>query len=189
MRIRPYRRRRLDRTTRARYDALLAAHLDGAPDRPDDLTRYLDHLASLETFAFHGSNHRLDELRTTQAKDTRDFGNQHAVYATPDPHWAMYYALVNRQNAWNLRNASMAFGPRARTRWYWRDVRVADPAAPLTVDGYLHVLPRDGFRAEPRVAGLVDLVHWATDAAVTPLFVLPVAVAQYPLARLIRRVP
>ena len=62
-------------------------------------------------------------------------------------------------------------------------------AGPLTTAGYLHVLPRDGFRAEPPVLGIVDLAHWVSDVAVRPLFVLPVEPRDYPPAARIRRVP
>lgn len=186
----PYRRRRIGRASRARYDALLAAHLAGSTDRPDDLARYLDHLASLDRFVFHGSNQAHDELRPAAPLDTREFGSQHAVYGTPDPHWAMYYAVVDRSNVRMLLNASLALTARARTRWYRRDVSVADPDRPLTIPGFLHVLPRDGFRAEPRVLGrLVDVAHWVRDGPVRPLFVLPVDPREYPPAALIRRVP
>jgi hypothetical protein len=188
--VRPYRRTRPGRLARARYDALLADHLAGADERPDDLARYLDHLASLERFVFHGSNHAHAELRPAAPDDSREFGRQDAVYATPDPHWAMYYAVVERSNARLLLNGSLAFRAGSRTRWYRRDVRVADPALPLTTRGFLHVLPRAGFRAEPRVAlGLVDLAHWVSVERVRPLFVLAVDPADYPPAALVRRVP
>jgi len=189
MRVRPYRRTLPDRAARDRYDALLDAHLAGSDERPDDVAGYLDHLASLGRFAFHGANDRYTELRPRRPQDNREFGRQDAVYASPDPHWAMYFALVDRANAHTLLNGSVGLGPRARTRWYRRDVRVADPALPVTTSGYLHVLPRDGFRAEPRVLGLVDLAHWVSPVPVRPLFVLAVDPATYPPAGRIRRVP
>jgi hypothetical protein len=187
--VRPYRRTAPRRAERARLDALLAGHLSGSDEQPDDLVRYLDHLASLERFAFHGANHAFAELRPAAPHDTREFGSQHAVYGTPDPHWAMYFALVERTNARMLMNASLALTARARTRWYRRDVRVADAAGPLTTPGFLHVLPRDGFTAEPRVLGLIDVAHWVSPEPVRPLFVLPVDPRDYPPAALIRRVP
>lgn len=46
----------------------------------------------------------LADLRPSRPRDTRELGNQHAVYATPDPHWAMCFALVDRSDAPMLLN-------------------------------------------------------------------------------------
>jgi hypothetical protein len=188
--MRAHRRTRPRGARRTAYDALLSAHLAGSAERPDDLTGYLDHLAGLRRFAFHGTSQEgLIELRPRQPRDIREFGSQNAVYASPDPHWAMFFALVDRAGVRMLINGSFALRANARIRWHQRDVRVKDPAKPLLSKGYLYVLPRATFRAEPRYRGIFDLAHWVSDVPVRPVFALPVRPEDYPMSGDIRAVP
>ncbi len=153
---------------------------------------YLDYLASQRQFAFHGSGERgLRELSTERRSgDDRAFGRQESVYATPDPHWAAFYAVVNREHASSINNFSIGLSANARTRWYRRDVVLRDPTQPAVRAGWLYVLPRASFRAERRqLLGLVDIAHWVSDVPVEPLFSLPMSPEDYPLARHVRSVP
>jgi hypothetical protein len=166
-------------------------HLDGADTSlPGDVVGYLDYLAALERFAFHGSNRDdITELSIErESTDRRSFGRQQAVYATPDPHWAAFFALVDRENTRSIRNASLAFSPTARTRWYQREVVVRDPDRPFVREGSLYVLPRETFREEPKVVGILDTAQWVSPLPVRPLFVLRLSPADYPLARYIRTI-
>ncbi len=151
---------------------------------------YLDYLADLERFAFHGSNQAgLEELSTQRkSTDSRSFGRQQAVFATPDPHWAAFFALVDRENMTQIRNGSIAFSRRARTRWYLRDVVGAEAGRPIVRAGSLYVLSRDTFRPEPKIAGILDTAQWVSPVSVKPLFALRLDPADYPLARHIRAV-
>lgn len=154
------------------------------------MVRYLDYLAGLERFVFHGSNRDdIAELRIErESTDRRSFGRQQAVYATSDPHWAAYFALVDRENTRSLRNASLAFSSTARTRWYQRDVVLRDPEKPFAREGTLYVLPRETFLPEPKAAGILDTAQWVSPVPVKPLFVLRLDPLSYSLARHIRAV-
>lgn len=186
-----YRRTRAKGAERTRFQHLLQKHLAGVQQAPEDVVGYLDYLAGLRRFVFHGSG--LDDLRelSTERKsgDDRVFGRQQAVYATPDPHWAAFYALVNREHAGSINNFFIGASQRSRTRWYRRDVVLKDPAQPVARPGRLYVLPRDTFRAERRLYGLIDIAHWVSTVPVTPLFSLSLRPEDYPLARHIRTVP
>jgi len=157
---------------------------------PEDVPGYLDYLADLDRFAFHGTGEGgLRELSTERKSgDARAFGRQQAVYASPDPHWAAFFALVNRDNATSINNFSIGLTRRSRTRWYRRDITTKDADQPLTRRGWLYVLPRDTFRAERRLHGLIDIAHWVSDTPVVPLFCLALSPEDYPLARLISAV-
>ncbi|HEX6945789.1 MAG TPA: hypothetical protein VF246_00330 [Acidimicrobiia bacterium] len=167
---------------------MLARHLEGDTGIPSSLVGYLDHLADLERFVFHGSNRRdITELGIERrSTDSRAFGRQQAVFATSDPHWAAYFALVDRSNVDRLRNGSISFSGRARTRWYQRDVVVLDPNGPLLTEGRIYVLPRDTFHPEPKILGIVDTAQWVSPMPVKPLFSLRITAERYPLARHIR---
>lgn len=189
----PQRNRRARATpeTAARFQELLSHHLAGGQEVPDDLVGYLDYLASLRQFAFHGSGVRgLRELSTERRSgDARAFGRQESVYASPDPHWAAFFAVVNRAHASSINNFSIGLGANSRTRWYRRDVVLKDPTQPVVRPGWLYVLPRSGFRAERRaLLGLVDTAHWVSAVPVEPLFSLQVRPEDYPLARHVRTV-
>ena len=186
-----YRRVRASRAARARFQVLLQEHLAGGQDQPPDVVGYLDYLAGLRRFAFHGSGRDdLQELSTErESGDSRAFGRQQAVYATQDPHWAAFYALVNREHAGSINNFSIGPTRHSRTRWYRRDVGLKEPAPPVARPGRLYVLPRDTFRAARRLYGLIDIAHWVSTVPVTPLFSLPLSPEDYPLARHIRTVP
>jgi hypothetical protein len=191
IRLRRHRRSQSSDQTIADFESALLGHLDGSdPSLPRDVVGYLDHLASLERFVFHGSNRDdIAELRIErESTDRRSFGRQQAVYATPDPHWAAFFALVDRENTRSIRNASLAFSSTARTRWHQRDVVVRDPGKPFVREGSLYVLPRETFRAEPKVAGILDTAQWVSPVPVRPLFVLRLGPDDYPLARHIRAV-
>ncbi|NLG22478.1 MAG: hypothetical protein GX555_13730 [Actinomycetales bacterium] len=185
-----YRRSRASGAARHRLEELLARHLDGGEDPPEDMLGYLDYLAGLHRFAFHGSGEGgLRELSTERkSDDARAFGRQQAVYASPDPHWAAFFALANREHASSVDNFSIGLTQWSRTRWYRRDIVMTDPTQPAARPGWLYVLPRDTFHAERRLYGLIDIAHWVSDSPVRPLFALQLSPENYPLARHIRAV-
>lgn len=185
-----YRRGRASGAARRELEELLERHLGGAQDEPGDLVGYLDFLTDLHRFVFHGSGQGgLRELSTERkSDDSRAFGRQQAVYASPDPHWAAFFALANREHASRVNNFSIGLTRRSRTRWYRRDVSMTDPTQPVARPGWLYVLPRDTFRAERRPFGLVDIAHWVSDVPVVPLFSLRVTPDNYPLARHVRAI-
>lgn len=186
--LRRHRRRDLSEAEREAFRALLNRHLQGHDDRVPDLVGYLDYLADLDRFVFHGSNQAGIEVLSTERKstDTRAFGSQTAVYATSDPHWAVYFALVQRSNTRSLRNGSFAFSPAARTRWYRRDVVVRDPDRPAIGEGTLYVISRETFTREPKVGRILDTAQWVSPVPVAPLFSLRVTPHDYPPGRHVR---
>ena len=186
--LRRHRRARGTRATRSHFAELLRRHLSGRQTPVDDLVGYLDYLGGLGRFAFHGSGDAgLGQLGTERKSgDSRAFGRQRAVYATPDPHWAAFFALVNREQAATIRNFSIGLHAHSRSRWYRRDVVLTDPAQPPARPGWLYVLPPEGFHAAPRRFGPIDVAHWVSHEPVRPLFALPLTPGTYPLARYIR---
>ena len=88
-----------------------------------------------------------------------------------------------------MRNGSIAFTRTGRRRWYQRDVVVRDPAGPLLGEGTLYVLPRETFRPEPKIGGLVDTAQWVSPVPVKPLFAIRIRPEDYSLSRHIRSVP
>jgi hypothetical protein len=82
----------------------------GTPQPGDDgALSSLQRRALREDVLFHGSSRDdLDVLEPVRrSRDTTEFGDQEAVYATSDPVWAMYFALLRRGRPFSTRNGSI----------------------------------------------------------------------------------
>lgn len=170
---------------------LLDEAATGTAGTVEAFPEFLVYLAATGRYIFHGSNRQgIAEFRTQrESSDASAFGRQQAVFGTHDRHWAMFYALVDRGNAFLIANASVALRRSSRLRWYRRTVFASDPEAPLPTGGRLYVLPRAGFVPEPRKFGLLDTAQWVSACPVRPVSSLPVSPAAYPPARFILRRP
>lgn len=152
-------------------------------------------LASLQRRAlrgdvlFHGS--RRDDLDVLEpirrSRDKTQFGDQQAVYATSDPAWAMYFALLRRGRPFSTRNASLGpAGGELYPRWYFFSLRGGyedEPFAP----GWVYLLPRDGFTSEPPLADRLDTAQWVSPSAVRPLERIAVSPGDFPFRDVIVR--
>lgn len=155
----------------------------GAP--PGNLTAYVRWLAVHRQVLFHGSRRGgIEELRTErETGDSTAYGGQRAVFATDDPVWAMWFALLARGPGFrSTRNGVWSI--RGRRRYFFS---VDSDDADVLADGWLYVLPRAGFTPEPAVAGLLQSGQWVSPEPVKPLARLAVTPADFPFADLIGR--
>ena len=59
--------------------------------------QFLCSLAARRRIAFHGTgDSRIERFEPREPIDFAPFGSQRAVFATSDPIWAMFYAIVDR---------------------------------------------------------------------------------------------
>src|SRR5207247_1192655 len=102
------------------------------------------------------SNPDLRELSTVRrSRDATAFGDQQAVYATNDPVWAIYFAIL-RRGRMSTRNASLGMaGERLYPRWYLFSIRREDGGERFA-PGSLYVLPRATFVSQPPLLGAID---------------------------------
>jgi hypothetical protein len=109
-----------------------------------------------------------------------DYDNEwtNAVFATDDPIWPIFFAVVNRPVARSLVNAcSRRWG---ESRYYFSIG--ADPlSADAWRDGWIYVVPRETF--EPHQAGS----EWLSPVAVRPLARLRVEPADFPFLQQVTR--
>jgi hypothetical protein len=175
-----------------RFERFTQGHLDsGASTKaispPGDTLSYVRWLARQRPVLFHGS--RRDDLAVLrvdrESTDSSAFGNQAAVFASDDPVWAMWFALLRRGAGFeSTRNgASRLRG--TRRRQYWFSVNADFPDEDLLADGWLYVLQRDGFRQEP--AFLWRSGQWVNLQAVQPLARIAVAPSDFPFGDRIAR--
>jgi hypothetical protein len=160
----------------------------GAPRAGDESA-----LASLQRRAlrgdvlFHGSGRNdLDVLQPIRrSRDTTPFGDQLGVFATSDPVWAMYFALLRRGRPFSTRNGSMGTaGGELYPRWYFFSLRGGHEVEPFG-NGWVYLLPRAGFTPEPPLAGRLDTAQWVSSSAVRPVDRFAVKPSDFPFRDLV----
>ena len=155
--------------------------------------RFLSGLAERSEIAFHGTGDPgIRSFEPRQPIDFAPFGDRKAVFATTDPIWAMYYAIVDRdRHNLSLNNACILLDLEGRSgvRHYY--FSVSSGALPLRPwrTGYLYFLPAEGFVEQPAgtYAGHAARVpQLASPEAVTPFARLRVAPDDFPFLDRIR---
>jgi hypothetical protein len=183
----------LSPSTRAVIEELLSV-VDDAPNLPldvnalvrrygdIDLWKFLCGVADRRRIAFHGTGDAgIKSFEPRQPVDLAPFGDQEAVFATSDPIWAMFYAIVDRDShEITLNNGCIILldsggRPGAPAPHYYFSIsRHALQERPWR-SGYVYLLPADTFVEQP--PGM-----YAGHAARVPQLASPVPVA--PFARL-----
>jgi hypothetical protein len=183
---------RLGRATHAAIEGFLSLERAGAADRlldVDTLLReagdvtpwqFLCGLAARRRIAFHGTGDpNIDSFDPREPIDFAPFGQQKAVFATSDPIWAMFYAIVDRDRyRVTLNNACILVidseGRPGVPYYYFSITRGALERRPWR-SGYVYFLPPESFVEQP-------LGTYAGHDARVPQLASPVAVT--PFARL-----
>ena len=153
---------------------------------PAPRLEFLDWLAAKRGVVFHGSQHGdMAELSTERrSSDATAWGNQPAVYASNDPVWAIYFAVLRRDNGWTgTRNGSLGLG---RRRFYFFVHNRGSESAERFAPGSLYVLPARTFVAAPPLAGLFDTAHLVSHEPVTPLARIDVSPGDFPFRDRVR---
>lgn len=141
-------------------------------------------LAEHRPVVFHGSGRGdlnvLEPIRLSS--DVTPFGNQEAVFASDDPAWAMWFAILRRGDGFSsTRNGSIGIAGRSpSSRRYFFSVNDGALTAQRFGPGFLYVLPRDSFQREPPMLGVLDSAQWASPQAVRPLVRLSVDPDDFP---------
>ena len=193
---------RAGRATETAVDSflqLMDANSGGRPMDVDALLRktprvvrsqFLRSLANRRRIAFHGTGDpRIERFEPREPVDFAPFGQQRAVFATSDPIWAMFYAIVDRRrHRLTLNNGCLVLEDTGEAYYYFSVSRQALPLRPWRT-GYLYLLPADSFVEQPgRVyAGQRARVpQLASPVPVTPFARLRVAPRSFPFLEQIR---
>lgn len=155
-------------------DALLRGDDVALPAARLDFLRWLGEARGV---LFHGSQRNdLVELSTERKSyDATAWGDQQAVYASSDPVWAIYFAVLRRDNGWRgTRNGSMGIGGR---RYYFFVHNRGSQSPERFGPGSLYILPPDTFAAE---RWLVDTAHLVSPVPVEPLARVDVTPEDFP---------
>jgi hypothetical protein len=121
---------------------------------------------------FHGTN--ATDIRRFEPREQLTARDRpvRAVFATPDPIWAMFFAVTRAVGRWNacLRPEESGL---ARSRYFFA---VREEPARAWTDGAVYVLPRARFTPSDIAA------EWISRESVEPLEVVPVGRADFPFA-------
>jgi hypothetical protein len=156
--------------------------------------QFLCGLADRRTLAFHGTGDpNIESFEPRKPIDFAPFGDQTAVFATSDPIWAMFYAIVDRERyPLTLNNACIIVtdpeGRHRRPYYYFSVSRDTLGRRPWR-SGYLYFLPADTFVEQPAgtYAGHPARVpQLASPAAVRPLARMGIAPSDFPFLEQIR---
>src|SRR6266498_2586237 len=123
-------------------DAILRARGNVTP------WQFLCGLADCREIAFHGTGDpNIESFEPREPIDFAPFGHQKAVFATSDPIWAMFYAIVDRDRYdITLNNGCILLldAKDGLPRYYFSISRGALPQRPWRT-GYVYLLPAEGF--------------------------------------------
>jgi len=196
----------LDRSTHSAIEEFLSFGQPGGADGPLDVGPILDArgdvtpwqflcgLAERREVAFHGTGDpNIESFEPREPIDFAPFGAQKAVFATTDPIWAMFYAIVDRDRyRLTLNNGCIllmdADGRRGLPHYYFSITGGALHEQPWRT-GYVYFLPAETFVAQPAgtYAGhAARIPQLASPVAVTPFARLQVAPVNFPFLAQIR---
>ena len=169
-------------------DAILRARGNVTP------WQFLCGLADCREIAFHGTGDpNIESFEPHEPIDFAPFGHQKAVFATSDPIWAMFYAIVDRDlYQLTLNNGCIllmdAEGRPGLPHYYFSITRSALHRRPWRT-GYVYFLTAESFVEQPAgtYAGHAARVpQLASPVAVTPFARLRVAPNDFPFLAQIR---
>ena len=156
--------------------------------------QFLSALAERREIAFHGTGDpTIESFEPREPIDFAPFGHQKAVFATTDPIWAMYYAIVDRDRyRLTLSNGCIllldAEGRPGVPHYFFSITGDALREQPWRT-GYVYLLPAETFVSQPAdtYAGHTARVpQLASPVAVTPFARLQVAPEDFPFLAQIR---
>lgn len=152
--------------------------------------QFLSTLGARRRIAFHGTGDPdIERFEPREPIDYAPFGRQRAVFATSDPIWAMFYAIVGRyRHLLTLNNACVVLEDTGEAYYYFSVSRQVLGRRPWGT-GYLYFLPAETFVEQP---GAVFAGHrarvpqLASPVAVTPFARLRIAPHSFPFLDRIR---
>lgn len=151
--------------------------------------QFLTCLCESNELVLHGSqNQGIQQVEPRQARDIRGFSSQHAIYATTDGIWVIYFAILDRFKYRQMSLFNSCFQARIS------DEQLSDPlyffsiSQPVLLQkpwcrGTIYLLPRQPFQQEaPRQIQGMEIIfpHWVSSSVIKPLARLDVGPEDFP---------
>ena len=151
--------------------------------------QFLDFICKTRHLVLHGSQHAdIEEVQPRKAADVRAFSKQQAIYATTDGIWAIYFAIIDRQNVQPLSLFNSCITVRTAPDHvlgplYFFSITHSALLRKPWCDGVIYILPRADFEQEPpqHMHGAeVTFPHWIGFKPTRPLAKLRVQPRDFP---------
>ena len=143
---------------------------------------FFDFLENKQEFLFHGSN-QLDLDILTLKKQNNFRGDEvNGVFASSDPIWAMFFAIINREKyTGTLRNGSfvVSFPQGVYERYYFFSINNAVPENNIWNRGAVYILPREKFK--PAGDGWFRFDEWICYEPVIPTAKITIEPEDFPM--------
>jgi hypothetical protein len=138
--------------------------------------KFLNYLAQHHSLLFHGSNSM--DIERFEPRDQTLFDGKmtKAVFATKDPIWTMFYAVLNKDKIVdNIRNASISADNKQMYHFYSLTKETINNE-PWT-SGMVYLLPEDTFTHIGK--GIVKFSEWVSKEEVSPIAKIEVEPADF----------
>ena len=160
-------------------------------DLPYPKYLFLDYLSARHGLMMHGSTNRnLELLKPIRfSSDSREFGNQAAVYATQDPLWALFFAVLDREAIdGSISNGAIRLkgDDGSVLRRYFFTVEAESLKKSPWIQGAVYILPRSNAEPDPDYANTrygqytLEVSHWLYRGEVQPIAKLLVEPEDFP---------
>lgn len=157
---------------------------------------FLDYLAGHYGLMLHGStNRQLDLLKPIRfSNDSREFGNQAAIYATQDPLWALFFAVLDRDAInGSINNGAIRLNgdDGSVLRRYFFTIDAESLQKSPWIAGAMYILPGAGAEPDPDFQNVrygqytLDVSHWLYRNEVQPVAKLMVEPDDFPFVNTI----
>lgn len=186
--------------TKLSFDALLKSTLALGVNPvieytlPNPKWQFLCYLAEHQGIALHGSgNPNITLFEPRQPVDLSEFGNQKAVYAAADGIWAMFFAIIDRdQYEMSITNACIRLVDQEENTsgpfYQFSMSKTVLERQPWRI-GTVYLLPRTTFIEQPPMSfgsSQVQIAQLASLSSLQPLARLQVSANDFPFLKQIR---
>jgi hypothetical protein len=151
--------------------------------------QFLTYLCDTKELVLHGSqNHDIERVEPRQASDLRAYSNQHAIYATTDGIWVIYFAILDRKKhpGMSLFNSCLQIRISAdqfSDPLYFFSITHSVLLQKPWCEGMVYILPRPSFEREAsqQIQGAeIVFPHWISSTPVEPVAKLKVGPQDFP---------
>jgi hypothetical protein len=175
---------------RALSEALATGSAQPPPKTP--VWAWLSWLCEAQGYVAHGTGRAdITVFEPRQSNDTGWFGNRKAVYASSDAVWAMFFAIMNRPTVpMRIVNSAISVWTdgKLEQRYFFGATGTSIARPDAFRNGWVYVLPDDGFEREPADSSLgfpFNSHHLASLESVRPAFRVPVRPIDFPFLQAI----
>jgi len=178
---------------RAAFDQLIEGSIERGNNLPIDYNLpypkidFLNYVCDWRGLVTHGSPmHELETLEPIRkSRDNTEFGNRTQIFCSPDPIWAMWFAILDKDKFSLTNNACIRIGSGVRREKYYHFAlpRNKKEDAPFTA-GMLYICRAEDFPSR-RVIPILkflggEVEEWGSEKPVQPLAKIAVTPSDFP---------